>query len=385
MTQRIIIYLHATDVTHASWVVTDDAGNIIQSIAEGDITTLTPTAESEVYVIIPEQDILLTTAPLPKLSRQRLLQALPFALEDQLIDDVTDLHFAIGEYQTDGTLPVAIVSKEKMDNWLAQFVQLKLAPRAFIPAIFILPFSTTNVWHINSYNNIALVRTGKLTGFACEQENLNTFIELKLAEIPDSGSIHLERSEFSEQQLLEKQAHGIASLPYINLLQGEYRPKPQTTQVKNHWLRVCYLIIACVALAFVGKIGSYFILHHEVNKIDTAINQIYKRNFPKATSIVAPHDRMAEKLRSLSGQASKNNFLALLGIIGKTLNETPGVHIQNLDFRDQQLMLELTGDSFDNIDSLMKRLTQQGLTVKQQNSAMAGSEVKATLLIRAGA
>lgn len=385
MTQRIIIYLHATDVTHASWVVTDDAGKIIQSIAEGDITTLTPTAESEVYVIIPEQDILLTTAPLPKLSRQRLLQALPFALEDQLIDDVTDLHFAIGEYQTDGTLPVAIVSKEKMDNWLAQFVQLKLAPRAFIPAIFILPFSTTNVWHINSYNNIALVRTGKLTGFACEQENLNTFIELKLAEIPDSGSIHLERSEFSEQQLLEKQAHGIASLPYINLLQGEYRPKPQTTQVKNLWLRVCYLIIACVVLAFVGKIGSYFILHHEVNKIDTAINHIYKRNFPKATSIVAPHDRMAEKLRSLSGQASKNNFLALLGIIGKTLNETPGVHIQNLDFRDQQLMLELTGDSFDNIDSLMKRLTQQGLTVKQQNSAMAGSEVKATLLIRAGA
>ena len=44
--------------------------------------------DAETIAIVPAQDVLLTTAELPKLSRQRLMLALPFALEEQLIDDV---------------------------------------------------------------------------------------------------------------------------------------------------------------------------------------------------------------------------------------------------------------------------------------------------------
>ena len=82
--------------------------------------------------------------------------------------------------------------------------------------------------------------------------------------------------------------------------------------------------------------------------------------------------------------ASKNNLLALLSELGSNLLKTPGIHIKNFDFREQQLTLEITAPTFDTIDKFMQNLKQKNISVKQQNAAEAGTQVTATLLIRAG-
>lgn len=384
MQKRIIIYLNSTDLTQASWIVLDKENKIIESADKADLTQLSSANEADVYVVVPAQDVLLTEAELPKLSRQRMLQALPFALEEQLIEDVSELHFAIDEYQSDGKLPVAIISNQKMTTWLTQLEQHKIAPLAFIPAVFILPH-VNNEWHINLSISAALVRTGKLSGFACEPSNLETLVDLKSKENPENQPINITRTQFSEQQLLEKYAADLSAKPFINLLQGKYQAKPQANKTKKIWKIAGYLVIALIALAFVSNIISFFILQHQVSQMETVINQIYKRNFPNATAIVAPRERMTEKLRTVSGQAGKNNFLAILAKLGKSLSEFPGIQIKNLDFREQRITLEIMASNFDYIDGLIKKLSQQGLIVKQQNATTIGSQVKATLLIQAGA
>lgn len=383
MQKSMIIYLHSTNGSIASWISLDENNSILESVAEGDLNQLSVAKDCDVYVVVPAQDVLLTQAELPKLTRQRLLQALPFALEEQLIDDVNDLHFAIGDYQADGTLPVAVVSKQKMTFWLNLLEQRGIAPQAFIPAIFALPVPEHD-WQINTYDNQCVIRTGKMSGFACEQDNLETLLKLKLAELPENQVIDLVRTQFSYLELLEKLANTIQSLHFINLLQGVHQAKPQSTKIRKIWFAAGYILLACIALAFISNIFSFFILHHQANKLETEINQIYKRNFPQASSVVAPRERMAEKLRTVSGQASKNNIFAVLGKLGKSMTDSHGVRIQNLDFREQQLTLEVSAATFDNLDSFIRVLTQQGLTVKQQNAAAVGTQVKATLLIRAG-
>ena len=198
MQNHIIIYLHTVQETEdmtASWITFDASGTIVQTIAHGNLSQLSTNHENNVYVVLPMQDILLTSTHLPKMSRQRLMQALPFALEEELIDDVSELHFSVGEYQQDNTLPVAIVSKQKMAMWLHLFEQLNITPHAFIPAIFILPLPyTDNSWQINDYNNSCIVRTGKWSGFACEQDNFDTLLALKQAGQSDKGQINLVRT-----------------------------------------------------------------------------------------------------------------------------------------------------------------------------------------------
>lgn len=382
MQKRIFIYLHTTPTLQASWIILDAFNKITASVERGELEKLTVDKDCDVIVVVPTEDVLLTQVQLPKMSRSRLMQALPFALEEQLIADVSELHFAVGDYQEDGTFPVAVIAQTKMTAWIHLFSELGISPRAFIPDIFTLDYEAFT-WNINSSHHCSVVRTARFGGFACEQENLNTLVQLKLAEESHSDSIALANTQYSETQLLENLSQKFATLAFINLLQSQFHAKPQASNTRKVWLTTCYLAIALVVLVFMRDSISYFILHQHAKKLDAAIAQIYHANFPQATSVVAPRDRMEQKLHALSGEISKNNFLALLSMIGKSISEAH-VNIANMDFREQRVVLEISAASFDNLDAFTQALKKQGLAVKQQSAAEAGAGVKASLLIQAG-
>ena len=75
-------------------------------------------AADEVIVWTPAAESLLLRAQLPTRSAAKIAQALPFALEDQLIDPPEQLHFAFAR-EADGALAVAVTARERMEAWLA--------------------------------------------------------------------------------------------------------------------------------------------------------------------------------------------------------------------------------------------------------------------------
>jgi len=48
-----------------------------------------------VLLIIPNEDVVLTSVKIPSKNKKQLLQAIPFALEENLAEDIEDLHFSI--------------------------------------------------------------------------------------------------------------------------------------------------------------------------------------------------------------------------------------------------------------------------------------------------
>ncbi len=107
----LIIYLHDDEFAKPSWVIVDPDGKIRQYAIRDDAAGLMQIAyDKQVIVIVPATDVLLTTTILPKMSQSRLQQALPYALEEQLITDVENLHFAIALKQSNDELTVAVVA-----------------------------------------------------------------------------------------------------------------------------------------------------------------------------------------------------------------------------------------------------------------------------------
>jgi general secretion pathway protein L len=401
--EKIIVYLHNADLSLLSWAIINDNGVPQKITAQGDMQTLAAAASNkEVIVIAPPEDVLLVEAKLPKLNRQRMLQALPFALEEQLLTDISELHFAVGEYQANNTLPVAIIAKTKIEAWLKTLKEAGIEPTSLIPAPLILPLSA-NDWYIQLRDDSAIVRTGLYSGFACDKHNLEALITLNKAEqtetphaiylINNSAAPFFAEKEglkewVTEKRLTDKQQFSDTAQqcesPVINLLQGDFQAKRTTSHSKKIWLLAAYVAAGWLALILVGNIISYFILHHEYNKIDTAINAIYTHNFPQAASIVAPKKRMTEKLNNLMNQNHKNRLLVWMAYIGKDMNNTNTIKIRQLDYRNSLLNLEISAPNFENIDSFTQALTQQSLSVKQQNVAASGKEVKGALLITDG-
>jgi general secretion pathway protein L len=398
--KHIIIDCNSLQTGTASWIIVDETG--LHTTLHGQLTALTDIAkQAQVTAIVPGQDTVLTSVTLPKMNRQRLLQALPFALEEQLIADVSELHFAIGEHQPNQPIPVAIVAQQKMQQWLNLLQQADIAPTMMIPTTFALPLTAGN-WQGRIENNISSIRTGEYSGFACDVDNLATCLTSTLYTTENKPEcLHLYHlanqsvalkvntlliNEISQtqQELLENSAQWIRQAPVINLLQGRYQPKQGVSRVKKTWILSAGLAASALIVTVLSNVVSFFILHHQVNTLEVAINKIYKQNFPAATSIVAPQERMTEKLKKLTGQAHKNILLNELAVVGSSLKKINGIHLDSFDFRDEQINIVVTANTFDNLDTFVQAITAQGFVAKQQNAAVAGTQVKANLLIRAG-
>lgn len=367
-TSRILLYFFYPD--HTDWIALDDAGNAAKHPFPSD---------SQVIAIIPSEDVVLTHAVLPKLTKSRLMQALPFALEDKLIDDIQDLHFAIGPIQANGRIPVAVISHKKMIAWAERFAEMQIAPSMMVPDIFLLPYAEST-WHINICGAKSLVRLSEWEGFGCETENLSTYLQLQRHEMASQEVIKEEKTELSDIQLL-KNARLTSS---INLLQGAFHSKPQASRTKKIASIAAIAAASTLVLVFLSHLGSFFILRYQEKNLSTEINKIYLRNFPAATTITAPRERMQKKWRKVSGQADQSSFLMALVAVGNALKLSPGISIQHLEFRDRSMTLETSAAAFENLDQFTVQLTKQGLKAKQENATAVGARVKASVLIQIG-
>jgi general secretion pathway protein L len=393
--QKIIVYLENSDLSQLSWILINDQGAPEQIILHGQLSELTALAANQmmpVIVVAPPEDVLIISAKMPKLNRQRLLQALPFALEEQLLAEIEDLHFAIGEYKPEG-LPVAIITKEKLRHWLQVLKENGLQPAAIIPAPLALPLPE-HQWQVSIFGETAILRTGLFSGFACDKHNLAVLLELKLAEQPEPPAA-VTITNYAPEQFAQATQHApekdfMLSLAHLdgkntlNLLQGVFQPKRTATYGKKIWLMTAYLVAAWIAVILVCNLISLAVLHRQENKLETAINTIYKHNFPAATSVVAPKARMTEKLNNLTNENHKNRLLVWLAYLAKSESEFKTIKLKQLDYRNNQLSLEFTAPNFASVDGLTQSLTQQGLQVKQQNVAAVGTGATGTLLISDG-
>lgn len=85
MQDKLIIHIHGDKLYRQEGGLFDPSA--IKAEATG----------KEIIILVPAEDVLLTIVQLPDMSKTRLLEALPFALEDQLIADIDTLHIAHGK------------------------------------------------------------------------------------------------------------------------------------------------------------------------------------------------------------------------------------------------------------------------------------------------
>src|SRR5216683_773925 len=98
------------------------AGGAVRQGAQRGLEGLAPA--EEIIVWTPAAETLFLRARLPTRSTAKIVQALPFALEEQLIDPPERLHFAFS-HEADGALAVAVTRRERMESWHAALAEAR--------------------------------------------------------------------------------------------------------------------------------------------------------------------------------------------------------------------------------------------------------------------
>ncbi|MFQ5469876.1 MAG: type II secretion system protein GspL [Gammaproteobacteria bacterium] len=407
MRERLFIRLGQTPTDIVSWVrVGNDSEEEALQADSGKLDDAILAASGcRVVVLVPSVDVILSSAIIPTRNRQRILSAIPFALEDQFACEVDELHFAIGKRESDGTVNTAVVSREKMDQWLEAIRGAGIEPDTIVPDCLAVPMSEDG-WTVFIDETVSIIRTGGQHGISVDNDNLQDTLSLMLSEVEDvqpesisiidcresdqplpidMNSLDVEsRCEKSSVAAITWFAHAFKDSDIINLAQGPYSRQEQLGKLLRPWRAAAAMLLALVGISLIATSLDYFRLKDESTRLSQQIDKLYLDSCPGASRIVNVKVQMERCLKKMGGGATilSGGFLDMLADAGASLNKTDNMELTRLSYREGMLDLALMINDLQGLDKLKQRLsTDAKLSVEIQSASARDNKVEARLQI----
>lgn len=426
MKKQLFIHLPVGDgEAGARWVLRDDSrpdGRLHSGPLE-DAAALA--AGARVIALVPGCDVLLASAELPTLGRQRLARAVPFALEEQLADDVDELHFALGRRDAEGRLHNAVVARERIEGWMERCRRAGLQVDVMTSEVLGLPRDTAandadGRWTLLVRETQYLLRNGEQQGLALELATLPVVLAAALDEaaghLPAGIEVRLcgnpgfvdsaegqALAELCRQHALALDypaedtgeeasadtlllARGYREQAAINLLQGDYSRRQQLAQVLRPWRPALVLLGLWLVVQMAAMGVEYRRLAAENQAMETRITALYREAFPEARKVVNPRVQMERKLAKLrAGGDTQAGLLALLAKAGPVLEASKSLKLRNLRYKDGRLDIELSIGDLQALDRLKQRLGEEaGMAVEIVSASARDGKVESRLSLRPG-
>jgi general secretion pathway protein L len=392
-----------TESIIVEWLVLDS--NLVPA-AQVEQGTLESAAEvsrqRKVIFLIPSEDLLLTEVSLQTRNRQQLAKAIPYRLEEELADDVENLHFALGVRQDNGSHPVAVIARQTLDRWLKALQAVDLSPKSMIPELLCLPFEETR-WSLMIEDNRVLMRNASYRGFSVEAENLETIINLmrdpteehslpkitvyrcdQNAQNPLPLNLPVEKEQYADAPLM-LMADNLDVRNNINLLQGGYKQSDDAIQLLRPWRLAAALAGAWLILQIATTSMDLWRLNRESHELQSSIEQVFRKTFPEAQRVVNPRVQMEQSLKSLLAAQQGDdggNFLSLVDAGGRAIQAFNGIAINTLDYRDDRLELALEASDLQSLEKIKQQLENEGLAASIESAETSGQKVEARLLVQ---
>ena len=356
-------------------------------------------AGHRIVLFAPGADVRLASVSVPARQPDKILQAAPYALEDQLAEDVDTLHFALAptalRAPANTAHAVAIVARGRMERWLAPLRARGLKVDALAPATLCLPAPEPGRWNALAEPGRVTVRTGAFTGFSCALADFESYLQLADPDGKAALRVFVSRDVDYDFTRLNR---GLELLPghrdplevlvqhwkpetSINLLQGAYAQKESWEKLGAPWRAAAGIAAAWVLAALLNDAAHAFQAGREARRQDQANTLRCAAVFPGITL-----DKCAllvdQQLSAGTGTATRAPLFALLDALSGALNANAGLTLQSLQFREGALFLSLRGNDLQSLENLRGWFAARPstlLSVQDTNAAPDGVQIRVKL------
>ncbi|MGA9342796.1 MAG: type II secretion system protein GspL [Rhodanobacteraceae bacterium] len=326
-------------------------------------------AAPQVTVLVPAEQVLLTSAKLHVRNRAQLHKALPYALEDQLLSPVEDLHFATGLPSGD-EVGVAVVAKITLRAWLERLAEDGIQPDRMVPESLALAASQ-DVASAMIEERGAVVRMADWSAFACNLDELPDWLSLcerqglRPLEVHDFRTgprldlpVAIERYAEQEPDVLAFLANGVEG-SRVNLLEGNFEPLHRRVRGLRWWRIAAALALAVVLLAGIRLALEVARLSNESARVASTMESEVHKAFPDVGAAelmrIGPEQLVRSRLDRLRGGAESSGLLRMLAMIAPVLGSTTRVQTRGIDYRNGILELSLRAPDVATLDSMRAR------------------------------
>src|SRR2546427_458669 len=345
------------------------AGGAVRQGAQRGLEGLAPA--EEIVVWTPAAETLLLRARLPTRSAAKIVQALPFALEEQLIDPPERLHFAFS-HEADGALAAA-----------------GLAPTHLAPVTLSLPLAD-RAWTLAFVDGEIVLRSGARAGLGGPAElRPPTWLHAALAEARTEASTperillvdapaDLDSAAWREALGLPLESMpGDATVPAapLDLLQQHYAPRARLAALKRAYVPAAALLAAWLFATLALDAIEWARVSRAAGAAEEEMRALLLKSFPETRAILDPAEQMRRGLEDLgagSGIAAPGDMLSLLARAAPVIERESRVRTQGIEYAGQALVIRLAASEAD-AESIASALRARSLDVEVQR---AGGEAR---------
>lgn len=342
-----------------------------------------------VVVGLPSDDVRSTLLKVSPEERKHLSKSLPYMMEEQVAEDVEELHFvasALGEEQ----FLVAFTRQDKMADWVEQ-LSFNDSLKVFGPEALCLPLEGDECCAVVDGDEVVL-RWSDAHGARVDLSLLSTVLD-SLAEIPSSLVIYGTDREQVLSQLTDDQAALVdwrqggwgalllltKSAPQVNLRQGSFAPPLPLVKWWGVWKAVAIAASVALSLQFVSDVSQFQTLKQQNLELRSAIQDSYRKANPRG-AVVDAEKQLDRQIAEFAGEESVTAFTPkLVDVVTATTAESG--RVTSINYTSGQLRLNLTAEDFASVEQIRQALERAGLKATLETSSARGDEVRARLRI----
>lgn len=392
------------------------------TLGQGTLDDLQPIARGKkVTLLIDAHYTTLESVNVPSKNRNRQLQAVPYAMEDMLAEDIEDTHFSLGKSSTDQQarihIPVIAISRQLLKDILQHFAHFNIYPDIATADSIAIP-GDARQWCILLDEDSALIKLGETRAHCCDRENLPLILQALLEqtdEQPDSILYYHKADDSEALSLLDSGRHGenaapssplqiegepeetadpaehgddhpaflrelnielqtqtyqnhplevfVQHLKYcrdFNLLHGEFAVRRQSSTWLKAWKPAAILAAVWLGLhlSYAAIMGKQ--LEKKNMQLSRQIEQEFRRALPEARKMTNIRKRLQRRLKDLQGGANtpdKSGFLMILSKVSPVLSKNKKLKIQAAVFRNNYVDIDLTAASLQDIEQVKNQLS----------------------------
>ena len=409
-----------------NWVLHDASGDT-QARGAGDTQadieqTLAQNALENVLLIglIPGDEALFCLADIPAKQSRYIQQALPFAVEEQIAQDIDSVHLALGRHTDDG-YRVAAIDEERMERWVGLFSDWEHARLdAIYPDAALLPV-TDGGWSVCLDGETALMVSDRGEWLSMHASNLGMFAhtlavpssEEVVAEVPvtlyaterefdaqptivselkSPGRLTVRREtlELMPLELLAHAHHHHLSHP-INLCQSRFSNRSKTQSPFKPWKPLIAVAAVWFGIQVTLEAGMGFYHERKANDLQERAMAVYREAFPGDRRTHAGNVRrvIEGQLRVAGSDGPDLGFITLMKYTGQEYAELPGgqsVTFNSVNFSRArgELVVDVRADSYDRLSALRNGLANQGLEAEIGSVVNESSGARGRLTVSGG-
>ncbi len=385
MSETLLIHYNINEAQLATWSFCNAAGELTGKISTGSLTELSEVAaDHPAIVLLNSQCLHINQLQLPTQNMQKLLKAVPYAIEEFIADDIDNFHFVVAKNKHDNATSVVGINRDTLKNITQVFQDANINVEKIIPDALCLA-AESRQWVCLNYKNTSYLQTDITNGMVvshellpyvlssklqdesmarperillfCEQENTAAFDTLKAENIFDDD-IEVNNIVYNTHPLVVFCGNYKQAMP-LNLLQHEFKPRRKTSGYWQHW-RLAASLAAIWLVLHLGLTGfQHARLKQENIATKAQIEKIYKKAFPQSRKIINPRVQMEQKLKELKGSAgnsSKGLLFLLSESFGTLTHDKQNITLQSLTFRNNRMDIGLEGSNLQAIENLNKSL-----------------------------